>query len=46
MLGFLPSDKLKRFIELAATADAEIVIYGPAEPDEHPLAIVDPTPRA
>ncbi|MCP2275634.1 hypothetical protein APR09_001186 [Nocardia amikacinitolerans] len=45
VLGFLPSDKLARFIELAATAGAEIVIYGPTEPGEHPLAIIDPIPR-
>ncbi|MFD9549787.1 hypothetical protein ACFWBG_20510 [Nocardia salmonicida] len=35
VLGFLPSDKLERFIELAATADAEIVIYGTVEPGAH-----------
>lgn len=32
VLGFLPSDKLERFIELAATAKAEIIIYGTVEP--------------
>lgn len=35
VLGFLPSDKLERFIVLAATAKAEIVIYGSVEPVEH-----------
>ncbi|QBS39637.1 hypothetical protein [Nocardia sp. CS682] len=32
-LGFLSSDKLERFIELAAAAEAEIIIYGAVEPD-------------
>ncbi|MFI6221845.1 hypothetical protein ACIBEH_14915 [Nocardia salmonicida] len=36
VLGFLPSDKLERFIELAASADAEIVIYGTVEQGAHP----------
>lgn len=35
VLGFLPSDKLEQFIELAASADAEIVIYGTVEPGAH-----------
>ncbi|MEU4707146.1 hypothetical protein AB0G00_12000 [Nocardia salmonicida] len=35
VLGFLPSDKLERFIELAASADAEIVIYGTVEQGAH-----------
>ncbi|MFI6996377.1 hypothetical protein [Nocardia sp. NPDC050175] len=33
-LGFLPSDKLERFIELAALAKAEVFIYGAGEPAE------------
>ncbi|MGW4742602.1 DUF6630 family protein [Nocardia xishanensis] len=32
VLGFLPSDELERFIVLAATAKAEIIIYGSGEP--------------
>ncbi|MEV0028371.1 hypothetical protein [Nocardia sp. NPDC050793] len=35
VLGFLPSDKLERFIVLAATAKAEIVVYGSVEHGEH-----------
>ncbi|MEU0873321.1 DUF6630 family protein [Nocardia brasiliensis] len=36
VLGFLPSDKLERLIDLAATAKAEIVTYGTVEPREEP----------
>ncbi|MGW4847685.1 DUF6630 family protein [Nocardia brasiliensis] len=35
VLGFLPSDKLARLIDLAATAKAEIVTYGTIERGEH-----------
>ncbi|MFI1237123.1 hypothetical protein [Nocardia salmonicida] len=35
VLGFLPSDKIERFIELAASAEAEIVVYGTVEPGAH-----------
>ncbi|MGW0252620.1 DUF6630 family protein [Nocardia goodfellowii] len=32
VLGFLPEDRLERFIELAAVAQVEVVVYGQAEP--------------
>ncbi|MFD4354093.1 hypothetical protein ACFWPX_16170 [Nocardia sp. NPDC058518] len=35
VLGFLPLDKLERFVELAALAEAEIVIYGTIELGAH-----------
>lgn len=35
VLGFLPSDRRERFIELAALTKAEIFIHGPAEPGAH-----------